>query len=90
MQRLGRRLKILFPVFLLLAFHLLSASQSEASDRNQVLEVLEKMKSHFQMLEDYSCEVEQIYFQNGEEFQRIFFTYYFRKDGQVRIDFSYP
>lgn len=42
------------------------------------------------MLEDYSCEVEQIYFQNGEEFQRIFFTYYFRKDGQVRVDFSNP
>jgi outer membrane lipoprotein-sorting protein len=87
---LNRRLKILFSVFLLLAFYHPSAGQSEASDRNQVLRALEKMKSHFEAVEDYSCEVEQIYFQNGEEFRRIFFIYYFRKDGQVRIDFSYP
>jgi hypothetical protein len=48
------------------------------------------MKAHFRMLEDYSCEVEQIYFQNGEETQRVYFTYSFRKDQQIRIDFSYP
>jgi outer membrane lipoprotein-sorting protein len=87
---LNRKLKILFPVFLLLALHPLSPSQSEASDRNRVLRVLEKMKSHFEVVADYSCEVEQTYFQNGKETQRIFFTYYFRKEGQIRIDFSYP
>jgi hypothetical protein len=54
MQRLGRRLKILFPVLALLVFYHPSASQSEASDRNQVLRVPEKMKSHFQVLRHYA------------------------------------
>lgn len=48
------------------------------------------MKSRFRMVEDYSCEVEQVYYQNGEEAQRILFTYFFRSDGRIRIDFSYP
>lgn len=82
--------RIPFHLFLLLAFCCSTVGQSEASDQNLVREVLEKMKTHFRMLEDYSCEVEQVYFQSGEETQRIFFTYYFRKDKQIRIDFSYP
>jgi outer membrane lipoprotein-sorting protein len=86
----SRKLKYLFPLCLLLALGYGLPSPGEASDRTQILEILEKMKRHFQNLEDYSCEVEQSYFQNGEEAQRIYFRYYFRKDGRIRIDFSYP
>lgn len=86
----NRCLKILFPVLLLLGFGCLSSGPCAASDRNRVVEAVGNLKSHFLNLEDYSCEVEQSYFQKEEEAQRIFFTYYFRKDGRVRIDFSYP
>lgn len=51
---------------------------------------MERLESRFQELEDYSCEVEQRYFENGEETQRVFLNYHFRKDGRIRIDFSHP
>jgi len=86
----NRNPKLLFPALLFLGFGCLSPGPCAATERNRVAEAIGNLRAHFQKLEDYSCEVEQSYFQKGEETQRIFFTYYFRKDGQVRIDFAYP
>jgi outer membrane lipoprotein-sorting protein len=86
----SRKLKYLLPVCLLLTFGGLHPAQSEASDRNRIRETLEKVKNHFQKLEDYSCEVEQVYFQKDGEIRHFFFTYYFRADGRIRIDFTFP
>jgi outer membrane lipoprotein-sorting protein len=61
-----------------------------APDRDQVLNILKEMKNQFQQIQDYSCEVEQIYFINAEERQRIYFTYSFKRGVGIRIDFSYP
>jgi outer membrane lipoprotein-sorting protein len=87
MNKLGP-LFILFPFFLL--FTPTVSGASAAADRDQVLDIIKEMKSQFQQIEDYSCEVEQVYFINDEEKQRIYFTYSFKKDVGIRIDFSYP
>ena len=48
------------------------------------------MKDTFSRVEDYTCEVEQIYYKKGEEGQRYRFKYFFRKGKKIRIDFSSP
>ena len=42
------------------------------------------------MVEDYACEVEQIFYQGGEESQRYRFKFYFKRGKKIRVDFSYP
>jgi outer membrane lipoprotein-sorting protein len=86
----NRNFKFFLFASALLGCGCLSPGPAAAADRDRVWEVLRALKGHFQQLEDYSCEVEQTYFQNGEQAQRVLFTYHFRKDGRVRIDFSYP
>jgi outer membrane lipoprotein-sorting protein len=48
------------------------------------------MEGAFKTLEDYSCEVEQVFYQNGVEGQHHRFKFYFRKQDKIRIDFSHP
>lgn len=60
------------------------------SEENRVLAVVQKMESALKMLEDYTCEVEQIFYQNGEESQRYRFKFYFKRGKKIRVDFSYP
>jgi outer membrane lipoprotein-sorting protein len=81
-------LLILFPF--LLFFTPIVSGVSAAPDRDQVLNILKEIKNQFQQIEDYSCEVEQVYFINDEEKQRVYFTYFFKKGLGIRIDFSYP
>jgi outer membrane lipoprotein-sorting protein len=75
---------------LFLFFTPIFSGTSAAADRDQILNILKEMKSQFQQIEDYSCEGEQVYFINEEEKLRIFFTYFFKKNVGVRVDFSYP
>jgi outer membrane lipoprotein-sorting protein len=63
---------------------------SEGSDGNQVLAVVQKMESEFKKVEDYSCEVEQIFYKIGEESERYRFTFYFKRGKKIRVDFSRP
>jgi outer membrane lipoprotein-sorting protein len=78
------------PFTLLLFFTPIVSGSSAAADRDRVLNILKEMKSQGQQIQDYSCEVEQVYFLNDEEKQRIYFTYSFKKGAGIRIDFSYP
>jgi len=48
------------------------------------------MESAFKTIENYACEVEQIFFQNGMEDQRYRFKFYFKKQKKIRVDFSHP
>jgi outer membrane lipoprotein-sorting protein len=48
------------------------------------------MTSAFKIVEDYTCEVEQIFYQNGEENQRYRFKFHFKRGKKIRVDFSYP
>ena len=63
---------------------------SEASDENRILVVLQKMESAFKTVEDYTCEVEQIFYQDGMEDQRYRFKFHFKRDKKIRVDFSHP
>ncbi len=61
-----------------------------AGDEDRILAVVQNMETAFKRLEDYSCEVEQVFFQNGVEDQRYLFKFYFKKEKRIRVDFSQP
>jgi outer membrane lipoprotein-sorting protein len=48
------------------------------------------MEAAFKKLEDYTCEVEQIFYQDGVENQRYLFKFYFKKEKKIRVEFSQP
>ncbi len=77
----------MFP-FILLALGSLIPS-SECSNENQILTLIQKMESAFKTMEDYTCEVEQIFYRNGVEDQRYQFKFYFGRNKR-RVDFSHP
>ncbi len=58
--------------------------------KTESLAVAQEMESAFETLEDYTCEVEQIFYQNGVEDQRYRFKFYFKKKKKIRVDFSHP
>jgi outer membrane lipoprotein-sorting protein len=81
-------------IFLVLALIFLGVgsfpSSSEGADENRVLAVVQKMESVFKTVEDYTCEVEQIFYQDGEEHRRFRFKLYFKRGKKIRVDFSHP
>ena len=68
----------------------LGSLEASAGDENRILAVAENMQTAFKGLEDYSCEVEQTFYQNGVEDQRYRFKFYFKKVKKIRVDFSDP
>jgi outer membrane lipoprotein-sorting protein len=63
---------------------------SEGAEENRVLGVVQKMDAAFNAIEDYTCEVEQIFYKEGEDNQRFRFKFYFKKEKKIRVDFSSP
>ena len=62
----------------------------DAKSEDRIVAVAQQMETAFKTLEDYSCEVDQIFYQNGVENQRYRFKYYFKKNRKIRVDFSEP
>ncbi len=81
---------ILIPLFALTCLLSLDHFDAFAREEDRILAVAESMETAFRRLEDYSCEVEQIFYQKGEENQRYRFKFYFKKLKKVRVDFSQP
>lgn len=55
--------------------------------------VAQKMASAFQKVEDYTCDVETIYYQRWQdesEYARHRFKFYFKRTKKIRLDFSQP
>ena len=77
------------PVLLLL-FWVLPLSATEPSKENRILAVAEKMEAAFKEVKDYTCDIEQIFFKNGVEEERRHFTFYFKREKKIRVDFSSP
>ncbi len=85
--------KTLFVFLFLISFLILLASSaysSERSESNHISEVVQKMESAVRGMEDYTCEVEQLFFQNGVVDQSYRFKFYFKKEKKIRVDFSRP
>lgn len=58
--------------------------------QDRILGAVQKMESSFKSIEDYTCEAEVIYYQNGVEEQHYRFKFYFKKVKKIRVDFSQP
>jgi outer membrane lipoprotein-sorting protein len=65
-------------------------SSSEGVEENRVLAAVQKMESAFKTVEDYSCEVEQIFYKDGEASGQYRFKFYFKREKKIRVDFSRP
>jgi len=74
----------------LLGFLVSPGESAPPQEENRVLAMAEKMKAVFQEVEDYSSEVEQIYFQDGAEKERYRFKYFFKKPHRIRVEFIAP
>jgi outer membrane lipoprotein-sorting protein len=75
------------PICLLLCFGTLEAA---TRDKDRILTVAQKMETAFERVVDYTCEVEQIFYQEEKENQRYRFKFYFKKEKKIRVDFSHP
>lgn len=67
-----------------------SALSSQDTDNNKILPIVQKMESAVKGIKNYTCEVEQFFYQNGVEDQSYRFKFYFRKEKTIRVDFSHP
>jgi outer membrane lipoprotein-sorting protein len=72
---------------LLLHFENLEAT---AGNEDRILVVAQNMEAAFRKLEDYTCDVEQIFYRGGAESQRYLFKFYFKKEKKIRVDFYRP
>ena len=87
----GRRFFLVFLLstsFLFAVAHLVSPSGR--SEENRVLRITQKMASALKGMEDYTCEVEQFFYQNGVENQHYRFKFYYKREKKIRVDFSHP
>ncbi|OGP74200.1 MAG: hypothetical protein A2V86_13790 [Deltaproteobacteria bacterium RBG_16_49_23] len=60
------------------------------AEESRILPVVRTMESSFDSVEDYSCEVEQIFYQDGKEDQRYQFKFYYKRNKRIRVDFISP
>ncbi len=82
------------PIFLLSSFLLIQveshAQSLEYPGENRVSAIVQKMESAYQTVEDYTCEVGQIFYRDGVEDQHYQFKFYFKREKKIRVDFSHP
>jgi len=91
LQNMMLKTTALFAISLLITVSSLNPIiASEPSDENRILAVVKKMESTFKALQDYTCEVEQVFYREGVEDQRCRFKFYFKKDHKIRVDFFAP
>jgi len=74
----------------LLLMMVVSPAFLQPDGTSRIFDVVKKMEASFQGIEDYACEVEQIFYQEGTENQRYSFKYYFKKEKRIRVDFHAP
>jgi outer membrane lipoprotein-sorting protein len=85
----GRGLKAGLIMVVLLAAPLVASAENETG-KDRIFSLAKKMAVAFQKVEDYTCEVEEIYYKDGVENGRYGFKYYFKKGKKIRVEFSDP
>lgn len=82
------------PIFLISSFLLIPveshAQTLEYPGENRVSAIVQKMESAYQTVEDYACEVDQVFYKDGAEDQGYRFKFYFKREKKIRVDFSHP
>jgi outer membrane lipoprotein-sorting protein len=66
------------------------AAPPEVPHENEILAVVQRMVSVFEGVEDFTCETEVTYYDEGVEDQRWRVKFFFKKEKKFRVDFSYP
>lgn len=61
-----------------------------APDRERILQVADRIETAYGRLQSYACDIEGIYFDEGREYERYRFLFYFRKPDRFRIEFQRP
>ena len=77
-------------VYSLLLLFTVVITVAQPDEGRRISEVVKKMERSFEGIEDYTCEVEQIFYEEGTENQRYHFKYYFKKKKKIRVDFYSP
>jgi len=78
------------PVYALLLLFTVVITVAQPDEGRRISDVVEKMERSFKGIEDYTCEIEQIFYEDGTENQRYHFKYYFKKKKKIRVDFYSP
>jgi len=65
-------------------------SSSEDAVVKQILATASRMISAVEEVNDFISETEVVYYQNGEDDQRYRLTFFFKKGGKFRVNFSHP
>jgi outer membrane lipoprotein-sorting protein len=79
------------PVYsFLLLLTVVSPASAQPDEASRIFNSVKKMEAAFREVEDYHCEVEQIFYQEGTENQRYLFKYYFKRKRKIRVDFYSP
>jgi outer membrane lipoprotein-sorting protein len=52
--------------------------------------VADRIETAYGRLRSYACDIEGIYFDEGREYERYVFRFYFRKPDRFRIEFKRP
>ena len=66
------------------------AAPLEVPHENEILAVVQRMVSVFEKVEDFTCETEVTYYDEGVEDKRWRVKFFFKKEKKFRVDFSYP
>ncbi len=81
---------ILFISIALLTLQPMDCRAQGATDRERILDVIERIDEAYRKLQSYACDIEGIYFVSGRESERYEFRFYFRKPNLFRIEFRSP
>jgi outer membrane lipoprotein-sorting protein len=81
-------------ILIILLFSLsIPVKAKERGIENKLLAVAQDMASAFQRVEDYTCDVETIFYQSwqdGTGYERYRFKFYFKRKKKIRVDFAEP
>jgi outer membrane lipoprotein-sorting protein len=80
---------ILFFCFVsLLSVHPVLASEPDQSSR--IYSVVQQLEAAYREVRDYTCEVEQLFYDKDGEDRHFRFKYYFKREKKIRVDFTHP
>jgi outer membrane lipoprotein-sorting protein len=65
-------------------------ASAEVTGEHEILAVVRRMISEFEKADDFTCETEVTYYKGGEKDQQWRVKFFYTKEKQFRVDFSYP